>query len=218
MKVNVLVPTTLSEITLEQFVRIINSEEKNAGTTFQMQKTVEIVCGIDLQSVATIKYSDVKSIYDHIQKLFQGKPGFIPKFKMDGQEYGFIPELDEMSFGEYIDIDENMSSWDTMHNAMAVLFRPITHSKEERYDIEKYQGLSKAEKYKDMPVDVALGANFFLFSLGIELLETTLNFSKEDRKQMTLEQKHSLARNGAGFQASLDSLKEMLQKSNISLN
>ncbi len=218
MKVNVLVPTSLSEITLEQFVRIVNSEEKNAGTTFQMQKTVEIVCGIDLQSVASIKYADVKSIYDQVQKLFQENAEFKPKFKMDGKEYGFIPELDEMSFGEYIDIDQNMSSWNTMHKAMAVLFRPITHSKEERYDIEKYQGLSGAEKYKDMPVDVALGANFFLFNLGIELLETTLNFSEEDRKRMTLEQKHTLARNGAGFQASLDSLKEMLQKSNISLS
>lgn len=217
MKVNILVPTNLSEITLEQFVRLVNSEQENAGTTFHMQKTVEILCDIDLQSVATIKYSDVKSIYDHVQEMFSQKPRFIPKFKLDGIEYGFIPQLDEMTFGEYIDIDNNITSWETMHRAMAVLFRPITHSKEERYDIEKYDGLARADRFKSMPVDVALGANFFLFSLGIELLETTLNFSKEE-KAMTLEEKHSLLKNGAGFRASLDSLKGMLQKSNISLS
>lgn len=216
MKVDVLVPSDLSEITLTQFKRLLDSEGKNSGSTFHMQKCVEIMCNIDLQSVATIKYTDVKSIYEHIQKLFDAEPKFINKFKMNGIEYGFIPVLDEITFGEYIDIDQNITSWETMHKAMSVMFRPITHSKDERYDIEKYTGKEDANKFLDMPIDVALGANFFLFALGMELLETTLSFSKEDT-QMTLEEKHSLLVNGAGFKASMDSLKEMLQKSNILL-
>jgi len=217
MKLDVLVPTSLSEITLDQFRRFLSSEQKNAGSTFQMQKCVEIMCDIDLQSIATIKYTDVKSIYDHIVNLFKEEQELIPTFKMDGVEYGFIPELDDISLGEYIDLDENITSWETMHKAMSVLYRPITHKKEERYDIEKYKGLQYSDRFRNMPVDVALGANFFLFNLGIELLEVTLNYSKEE-PTMTLAEKETLLVNGAGFKASLDSLKEMLHESKISLN
>lgn len=217
MKLDVLVPTSLSEITLNQFVRFADSEEKNAGSTFQMQKCVEIMCNIDLQAIATIKYTDVKDIYEHILDLLKPEQDLIPTFKMDGIEYGFIPELDEISLGEYIDLDENITSWKTMHKAMAVLYRPITIKKDERYDVEEYKGLNNAEKFKQMPVDVAIGANFFLFNLGIELLETTLSYSKEE-PTMTSAEKQTLLENGVGFKASLDSLKEILHESKISLN
>jgi len=216
MKLDVLVPSDLSEITLDQFVRIMSLEEMNGTNVFQMQKVVEIICGIDLKSVAEIKYKDVKSIYDHVQGLLNTEPEFIPRFEMNETEYGFIPVLDEMSFGEYIDVNENMSSWKNMHKAMAVLYRPITYRQEKLYTIEKYDGLSDAEKYKDVPLDVALGANFFFLNLGIELLETTLRFS--DKKKMTSQEKQILLASGAGFKASLDSLRAILQRSNILLS
>jgi len=217
MKVDVLVPTDLSEITLDKFVRLLDSEDKNQGSVFHMQKTVEIICDIDLKSVATIKYADVQNIYNHVQNLFKVEPEFKPRFTFEGVDYGFIPILDDISFGEYIDIDQNMTSWKTMHKAMSVLYRPITHSKEERYDIEKYNSNQDSQRLKHMPADVAIGANFFLFNLGMELLETILNCSSKERG-MSMEEKHSLLTNGVGFKASMDSLKAMLQKSNILLN
>lgn len=173
------------------------------------------MCNIDLQSVATIKYTDVRDIVEHINGLFKKDPEFIPQFKMDGVTYGFVPVLDEMTFGEYIDVDENMSSWDTIHKAMAVLFRPVTHQKDERYDIEPYKAGIQTEKFKQMPIDVCLGANFFFLNLGMELLETTLNCSGKEMN-MTMEEKQLLLANGVGFRASLDLLKETLQDLNIS--
>tara|TARA_S200002703_G_scaffold155509_1_gene159748 strand:- start:337 stop:987 length:651 start_codon:yes stop_codon:yes gene_type:complete len=216
MKLNVLVPTDISEISLDQFVQIVALEEMNGTTIFQMQKVVEIICGIDLKSVAEIKYSYVKEIYLHIQGLLNKEPEFVPRFQMDSIEYGFIPLLDEMSFGEYIDVSQNMSSWNDMHKAMCVLYRPITHRQDNLYTIKKYDGLSEAYKFKKIPLNVALGANFFFLNLGIELLETTLKFS--GNKKMTLQEKEILVASGAGFKASLDSLRAILQRSNILLS
>lgn len=216
MKIDVLVPSKLSDITLEQFVKLQELQQETEGSVFFMQKLVEVICRIELKSVAKIKYTDVSSIYDHVMNLFQEKPVHSQRFTMNGIEYGFIPELDEMTYGEYIDIDENITSWDTMHKAMAVLYRPITDNKDERYDIEKYNGLSKSDRYKNMPVDVALGANFFLFNLGEELLRTTLKYSLQE-KGLTMEEKAILQESGVGFRASLDSLREMLQSYDISL-
>ena len=214
MKVDVLVPTSLSEITLKQFTDIVSIEEKNGTNEFLMQKVVEIICGIDLKSVALIAYKDVKEIFDHVQELLNKKADFKNKFSLYGKKYGFIPLLDEMSFGEYIDINENFKSWETIHKAMAVLYRPIVTEKNDLYSIEDYDGIKNSNVYLDMPIDVVLGAQFFFLNLGMELMQITLNFSIQD-KDLSLEEKQVLLKSGDGFKASLDSLREILQKSKI---
>ena len=47
----------------------------------------------------------------------------------DEVEFGFIPKLDNISLGEFVDLDSYMSDWDNMHKAMAVLYRPVTFRK-----------------------------------------------------------------------------------------
>ena len=120
MKVDILVPTDLSEITLEQYQRFekINTEE-NQDTNFLMHKIVEIFCNLNLRDVAKIRYNYVKSILNDLNGLFATKEELIPTFTLQDVEYGFIPVLDDMSLGEYIDLDENFSSWQTMHKAMS---------------------------------------------------------------------------------------------------
>jgi hypothetical protein len=58
---------------------------------------------------------------------------------MDGVEYGFIPNLDDMSFGEYVDLDTYLGDWQNIHRAMAVLYRPIREKRGERYNIVPYE-------------------------------------------------------------------------------
>ena len=103
-----------------------------------------------------------------------------------------------------------------MHKAMAVLFRPITDKKDDRYDIEEYTGIKNADKYLDMPLDVVLGAFVFFYHLSNELLITTLNYLEE--QDLDSDQKKTLRENGDGIRASMHSLKEMLQNMRISLN
>lgn len=165
MKVEILVPKSLSEITLGKYMRYAKLETKeNKDTTFLMQKCVEIFCELDLQNIATIRYKSLLKVIEHINTLFNGKYEFKNKFKMNGVEYGFIPVLDDISMGEYIDLDNYFSDWDNMHKAMSVLYRPVTHSKDDRYDIEPYNGTERSEEYKNMPMDVVMGSFIFFLS------------------------------------------------------
>tara|TARA_R110002110_G_scaffold312814_3_gene526150 strand:- start:671 stop:1045 length:375 start_codon:yes stop_codon:yes gene_type:complete len=124
-----------------------------------------------------------------------------------------------MTLGEYIDLDETFTDWDTMHKAMAVLFRPVSFKKGDRYQIEDYEGLDKAELMKQMPLDVVMGCMFFFWSLNEELLKTTLNYlSQEVPNQLTTEQLKTLAKNGDGSIAYGNYLTQMLNDLNISLN
>ena len=149
MKVEINVPSNISEITLEQYQKFVKvNTEENKDTSFLMHKTVEIFCNMDLKDIAKIKLTSVKEILDHLNKVFEVKNDLIPRFTLGGIEYGFITQLDEMTLGEYIDLDENMGDWETMHKAMAVLYRPVIHKKGDRYKIKEYDGLDNSGEMK----------------------------------------------------------------------
>lgn len=220
MKVDILVPSSLSEVTLEQYQKFskINTED-NSDTGFLMHKTVEIFCNLNLKDIAKIKFTSVQEILNDINRLFEPKQELIPRFTMGGIEYGFIPVLDDMTLGEYVDLDENLTDWELMHKAMAVLFRPIKLSKGDRYQIEDYDGLDNAERMKKMPLDAVMGAMVFFYRLNNELLKTTLNFLEQEvGKEMTTQQLQHLEKNGVGIKASMELLREMLPSLRISLN
>jgi hypothetical protein len=212
MKIQIQVPTSLSEITLDQYQRFnkINTEE-NQDTNFLLHKTVEIFCGLELKDIAKIKMQSVKSVLKDIDNIFAEKPDLIPTFKLRGEEYGFIPKLDDISLGEYIDLDDSFTNWDNMHKAMAVLYRPITMRKEDKYLIEEYNGTDDAEIMKQMRLDVVMGSMVFFYNLNSELLQTILNYlNREIPNQMNTSQLQTLEINGDGINQSMDLLKEML--------
>mgnify|MGYP003657998073 FL=1 len=220
MKVEIQIPSNLSEVTLEQYQKFtkLNTEE-NEDSSFLMHKTVEIFCNLNLQDIAKVKFTYVQEILNDINNLFEKKQDLIPTFTHRGIEYGLIPVLDDMTLGEYVDLDENFTDWDTMHKAMAVLYRPVTFKKGDRYQIEEYNGLDNAETMKQIPLDVVMGCMFFFWNLNEELLKTTLNYlNQEIPKELTTEQLQTLVKSGGGINQSMDSLKEMLDDLNISLN
>ena len=210
MKLNILVPDHLNEISLEQYQKFakLNNKE-NEGSAFLLHKMIEIFCNVDLKNIATIKYTDVQKITVHLNKVFDTKTDLIPTFTLKGIEYGFIPQLDEMSFGEYIDLDNYLGDWDNMHKAMSVLYRPIKFRKENKYQIEDYK--MSNDIMKQMPLDIALGAMVFFYHLNNELLQITMNYlNKEIPNKLTYQQKQILEQSGAGINQSMDLLKGML--------
>jgi len=209
MKVEINVPDSLNEITLAQYQRFekLNTEE-NQGSTFLLQKMVEIFCNLDLKDVAEIKYKSVQEIAVHLNKVFDAKHSLIPTFKLGAVEYGFIPVLDDMTLGEYIDLDENLGDWQSMHKAMSVLYRPVNFKKGHKYNIEPYSGMNENLKY--MPLDVVFAAMVFFWNLNNELITTILNYLQKETNNLTTQQKERLEASGVGINQSMESLKEML--------
>ena len=181
MRVEIEVPTSLEDITLEQYQKFskVNTED-NKDSTFLLHKTVEIFCGLDLKDTLKIKYSSVSEIIGRLNKIFEETPDLSKTFTFNGVEYGFIPSLDDMTLGEYVDLDETFGDWGNMHKAMAVLYRPITNKSRGRYLIEDYDGSKNAEAFKKLPLSIVFGTTVFFYNLSSELLETTLSYLKKE--------------------------------------
>ena len=209
---NIYVPDTLADVKLRQYQKFAKlNTEQNQNTNFLLHKMVEIFCDLDLKDIARIKYTYVTEIVNDLNNIFNVKTDLITTFVMDGVEYGFVPKLDDITLGEYIDLDNNIADWDTMHKAMAVLYRPLKYKKDHRYQIEEYTGTENAEKFKEMPLDVVMGSLVFFWGLGAELLQTTLKYlAKEMGEKLTTQQRAILEESGVGINQSMDWLRGML--------
>ncbi len=95
----IVIPTSLSEIPLKSYQEFMRVVEKSNDEEFIGQKTIEIFCGLKMKDVVKVKWSDVKELTVHLNEIFKAKPKFQATFKIDNTEFGFIPNLEDMSFG-----------------------------------------------------------------------------------------------------------------------
>ena len=205
MQIEVSVPSSLKEVKLKDYQDYLLIEEP---TNDDMLKCI---LNIDQKELGKIKASDVDFLLGHVINLFKEKQELIPKFKMYGIEYGFIPNLDEITYGENKDVTAYINDWGTMHKAMAVLFRPIKQKQRDKYIIEEYEGSHKySEVMKEMPLNVVMGAMVFFYNLTNVLLKSIPSFLE---KEIAKEQMQGVIskENGEVIQNSILLLNQTLQ-------
>jgi hypothetical protein len=218
MQIDISIPENLNEITVEQYQKYNKLVSNNEASEFVNQKTIEIFCNIDLKDVANISFKSTREILTHLNEVFNVKHNLIPTFKINGIEFGFEPNLEEIKSGVYIDAETYLGSIDTLHKAMAVLYRPIKKRTKDLYTIKDYNSAKDFENVMlKAPINVALGMQVFFCNLAIELANATSLYLQEG-KIITQEQKQILEENGVGINQFTGLLKEMSSDLMRSLN
>jgi hypothetical protein len=180
---------------------------------FLTHKMLEIFCGCASCSIAQRKVCKRSECDAHINTMFSEKPSLKTEFKLGEHTFGFIPNLEDITFGEYVDLDNYMSDVQDLHKTMAVLYRPIIERAGRRYAIEPYESAGKyADLMKDAPMDAVMGASLFFYRLGNDLINAILT-SLENQKTNT-HPNHNSDASGDGTLPSINLLKEMLQDLN----
>ena len=208
MQVEVSVPSSLREVQLKDYQELLIKENPDNDDM------LKCILNINTKELGKIKDKDVDNLLAIINKLFDKKHEFIPTFKLKGVLYGFIPKLDDITYGENKDVTSYINDWGNMHKAMAVLFRPVKQKLNSKYLIEDYEGSHKySEMMKNMPLDVVLGAMVFFWNLTNALLNSIPNYLEKEIKQAQM-LGVDLAESGEAIQNSMHLLKETLQNLN----
>ena len=218
MKIDIKIPETLNEITLYQYQRFEKLIANNEPSEFVNQKTIEIFCNVELKDVARIRIVDVSDILAHLNNLLQQKPKLTQTFKLGIYEFGFISKLEDMTSGEFIDLETYLSNTETMHKAMAVLYRPIKSKVKDLYTIEDYEGSDKyAEVLKYMPLDIALGSMLFFYHLHNDCVNGLKDYIQSEVEQSEQLNK-LLEKNGGGISRFTQQLEEIFSTLKLSQN
>lgn len=216
MNVNITVPTDLSEITLRQYKHFLKIQKGVDDEKFLNAKIIEIFCKMPLDEVMRLKFNDSEFIVKTLTEMFEQKPNLVTNFKLNKINYGFHPQLDDLTLGEYIDLDTFIGDWENIEKAMAVLYRPVVNKLKDKYIIEDYK-VGKDQEILDMPMDAVLSSIFFLWNLGLDLSKAMMNYLDKEQTE-ALTQYLISQPNGGGITQFTDLLKETLQDMKISLN
>ena len=202
MKIEINIPEDLNDITLGQYQDFLKLENPTE------EDVLRIFLRLDLKGLGKVKASDIEKYTNHINNLFEQEQKHTLKFNLNGIEFGFMPSLDEITYGENKDVTAYLNDWQTMHKAMSVLYRPIKQKLGSRYLIEDYEGSHKySELMKLMPLGIVMGTTVFFWNLTNALLKVIPNFlEKQTQKELT---KGAISvENGEAIKSYIRSLKE----------
>lgn len=169
-------PENNSDITLEQSQKYISiSSRDNLSDLDKTKKIVKLFTGLKTIEVDNMDISDYESVIVQIVSALNTESEFSSMFKLNGIEFGFIPNLDEITAGEYIDLTTSGTDTESLHKTMAILFRPITNKDGfGSYEIEPYTASSThQELMKQAPMNAVNGMMVFFCLLLNELQECT---------------------------------------------
>jgi hypothetical protein len=199
------IPTSLSDIRLEQFLLFQKVIKENQSDAFVSLAMVSIFCDISVPDAQNIELKDFNEIVKAINDVLKQQPRFIQRFIYNGKEYGFIPNLDDIPAGEYIDLETYLKSEDTYLKAMNVLYRPIANKMKNLYNIEDYKG--EHTDFNKLNLEIVLGSMLFFWNLSNELLTSMKDYLQQPKNKTLLTQ--ALDPSGVGINQFIRSLEEI---------
>ncbi len=216
MKIDIEVPQGLEDVTLHQYQRFLKIQESTNDDNVLGMKMIEIFCNVSPEIVKGLKVNDAYAIVEMLKNIMTQKSDLQRVIRVRGIRYGFIPNLDEMTFGEYVDLDTYLTSWDNMHKAMSVLYRPIERQEKDLYNIKEYEA-KLDDNLLHMPMDAVMGSILFFYHLGNDLSQTMITYLTEKQENQLVQYINSEL-DGGGTPVYMGYLKGILDNLKISLN
>ena len=175
---------------LEYWKRIkpyLNAEDNDLLNNVAIDNALVHMFKIPLETLKTLDANDAMMLKMEAAKLLAQSTNIpLVRFftmEVDGEtiEFGFEPNLDEMSYGCYLDLAEaSKDLWDNIYTFLATLYRPVVSKAGKRYRIAEYEGtdFSMIPYFKNaLTADIALGSVFFFVNLQRDLLSAMMDYS-----------------------------------------
>jgi len=191
-----------SDVTLEKWLKLIDFHEGSKSK--EAEETIAALSNIPKDLIKQLELKDVAIIMGKIAELQSKQDSSLKRIvEIDGKEYGFMPDLDSITLGQYADIEMFIKNdiEKNLPELMAVLYAPITEKKNDVYTIEAYDGNIKirTEEMKKMAAEQVQSALVFFYRFAKELLLTLPSYLTQVLKEMNQQlQVNPSRKNGDG--------------------
>lgn len=224
MKIKFKVPTRLNDIPLYQYQKfqtILKANEDNEESTFVQMKMLEIFCEADINQIRKYDIAKFEAAVKQLGATLEDKDyQHLNIIEVNGKEYGFIPKLEDMTMGEYVDLESSLTNPDLFHKAMAVMYRPIISKVRDTYTIAPYTASSTIEnEMKDAGLADVFASMLFFWNLGNALVKNivhSLSPAQSEAMRTQSEGVKDSVKDGAGINH-LSTLQEEMSQSSTEL-
>jgi hypothetical protein len=158
-----------STITVKQYVDFITNEGNEIGQ-------VSAIMGQPKDYVRQLSPEDITKVIEAFKSVIENP---VAEHKWRWNQYVFVPDINKISFGEWLDLESNCKDFPkNLNKILAILYRPSLNAIGSKYKIEPYtaEHLANAKVFDDMPLSVANGALVFFSNIENELLTASLEF------------------------------------------
>jgi hypothetical protein len=197
-EVTLSIPTSYGDISLKKWLdfqqQLKNYEEDEDAITALM---LSYLCGLDTEYISHISVADYGMIRNELGKFINNTDLPLQRFIIvNGVEYGFEPNLSNMTYGAFADITKynTISIDENWAKIMAILYRPVTKKVGDTYSIKSYTGDIDHKIFLELGMDIHFGCLFFFVNLSTDLLNSILKYMTQ--MELPPNTKSTLAKSG----------------------
>jgi len=190
------------DVTLEKWLKLIDFHKGSKSE--EALNTIAELSNIPKELINQLELRDVALMMSKLAELQAEENSSLKRvIEIDGKRYGFHPDLDSITLGEYADLEQFIKMGVEKHlpEVMAVLYRPIVEEKENVYTIEAYDGniSIRAEEMRKMSAEQVQSALVFFYLFASKLsviMQLSLTAQLKEMKMQL--QTQDLQTNGVG--------------------
>jgi len=172
------IPDSYDEVTVHQYQQLWKAFEQESDDATSMRRCIEIMAGLDN---GALNHAEWHSLQEASHKVlwflndpnpFKSTKPVQQRVRLDGREYGFIPDWTKLSVAEYVDLQTLCDKGMVEHldKVMAILYRPIVKDALGMYDIESYEPDNhRTEVMRGCAMSVCVSAVVFFCGIAKEL-------------------------------------------------
>ena len=224
MKLDIIVPETWDEIKLSQYTAYMKAlkpyHEVEDFQKIRIEKAMSHFCNISSETISKLPLENYNGISAYISNLFQQgeQLPLVKNFVIGDTKYGFMPSMDAMTYGEYLDLNTySKDMWGNISLIMSIIYRPIIKEDKKGYEIQAYNGTE--ENVVDLfnhalTMDIVWGAIGFFTLLQRDLLKGMMGYSMKtlEKLKTNTQLQETLRENGVDTSV-LQSSQEMISQS-----
>ena len=187
-------PTSWDEVSVAQYSKLMLAIEKEGTTEIELMiKSLEALVGIDGGILSKVPIKMLREAYKQLGELTSNMPSneLSRVVEIDGIEYGIIPDFNELTLGEFVDLDNYLQdNYNNLNKIFAVLYRPVIERDGNNYNIEPYSLKNISDRRElfnnRLSIDTVYGALVFFCSIGSKHIESTLYSLEEEKMSQSI--------------------------------
>lgn len=185
-KTEIKLPKSWSEVKVKTW-RELNGIQSDSEMSVLIQR-LSILADVDQEQIRRLSIPEFNKLVTEASFMSEElKPEPVLRFDIAGKRYGMIPDLNFITTGEFIDVEQfKKDPIANIHYLAALIYRPIIWEEDDDWKIAPHTSTGfqrRADLFlNELPITTIYGAVLFFSASGIQFTEIIVDYLETEAK------------------------------------